>query len=173
MNANTDRKLQEQVLLGRRVEGDRLMLADAVLEAALAGTRHLTAGEREALQASPVTLRRLRTLSLQRRASWKGSHGMLRAAAGAAPLATISTDDGYWTLHFVDAGGSWRVVLVREPGAPMAPDGAVRVTDGAGQEIMRGMLDADGEYEADWPFALAPAAHFQANGAAFAVQAAD
>ena len=38
-----DRKLQAQLVAGRRVEGDRLMLDDAVLLAALDGSRPLTA----------------------------------------------------------------------------------------------------------------------------------
>ena len=38
-----DDKLRERLLLGRRVEGDRLMLPDAVLCAALDGSRPLTA----------------------------------------------------------------------------------------------------------------------------------
>lgn len=170
MTEHTDRKLQQGVLLARRVQGDRLMLADAVLEAALAGTRHLTAGERAALQASPLTQRRLRTLSLQRRAAWQGSQGMLRAASDGAALRTLATDDGCFTLHFVEAGDGWRVVLVLDPGAPILPATPLRVTDGEGRQILCGTLDADGEYEDAWPFELAPAAHFQAHGAAFAVQ---
>ncbi|WP_306394430.1 hypothetical protein [Telluria beijingensis] len=64
-----DRKLQAQALLGRRVADDRLALADEVLSAALDGSRPLTAGERAALQDSPLTLRRLRHLAEQRRAA--------------------------------------------------------------------------------------------------------
>jgi hypothetical protein len=85
--SESDRKLQEQLLLSRRVEGDHLALADAVLLAALDGSRVLTAAERAALAASPLTARRLRQLALERRSAnadqWRGSHGMLRAAAGA------------------------------------------------------------------------------------------
>ena len=47
-------------MLPLRVEGDGLMLADAVLLQALDGSRPLTHGERAALQASPLTLRQRR-----------------------------------------------------------------------------------------------------------------
>ena len=57
--SDLERKLREQLLLRRRVEGDRLMLADAVLTAALDGSRPLTANERAALAQSPLTMRRL------------------------------------------------------------------------------------------------------------------
>lgn len=188
-----DRRLQDAALLARRVENDRLMLADAVLLAALDGSRVLTAGERAALQASPLTQRRLRHLALARRANavdaapasedarpaWKGSRGMLRAAAGAGPMAPVS-DDGWWTLHLLGEGtdggdGAWRLVLQLAPSAPFAPGllaarAPVRVRDGAGDVLLEGRLDADGECEAGWPFAAAPAAHLQARGARFSVE---
>jgi hypothetical protein len=42
---------------------------------------------------------------------------------------------------------------------------------GGGQatELRLYRLDADGECEGAWPFAQAPAAHFQGHGAAFSV----
>lgn len=178
MNEATDRKLQQQVLLGRRVEHDRLMLADEVLRAALEGTRHLTAGERTALQASPLTLRRFHALSRERAAAaqqWQRSSGMLRAAAGSAPLDSIDTDDGYWTLHFVAQDGLWRIILALDAGAPMAQAlvqnaPALRVVDGAGNVVLQGVLDDDGECEAAWPADTAPAEYFQQHGAVFAVE---
>ncbi|MCP6380103.1 hypothetical protein NL466_30850, partial [Klebsiella pneumoniae] len=76
--------LQARMLLGQRTEGDRLTLDEAVLLAALDGSRPLTSGERAALQASPLTLRRFKTLAEARRRTtqqaWSGSHGLLRAA---------------------------------------------------------------------------------------------
>jgi hypothetical protein len=177
-----DRKLQEGLLAARRVEGDRLVLADATLLAALDGSRPLTAGERAALQASPLTVRRLRQLALERRAPdraandarWSGSAGLLRAADSGA-LARLVTDDRHWTLHFVGRDGHWRVILQLAADAPFAArllreQPLLRVVDGAGQVVLQGRLDADGECEADWPFAGAPADHFQHAGAAFAVE---
>ena len=180
-NSDMERKLRERLLLAPRVEGDRLMLGDAVLQAALDGSRPLTDGERAALQASPLTARRLRTLALERRAAaieaWQGSSGMLRAADSGAPLSELATDDGFWRLHFVDGAAGQRVILQIMPEAPFAArllQGAakLRVLDGAGEEVLAGRLDIDGECEAAWPFALAPAAHFQRHGAAFRVQPA-
>lgn len=176
-----DRKLQERLLLGRRLEGDRLVLADAVLLAALDGSRPLTGGERAALEGSPLTARRLRTLALARRRTqaandghWQGSHGMLRAADSGAALRQLATDDGYWRLHFLDGGAACRVILQLAPEAPFAARllreaALLRVLDGAGAEVLQGRLDADGECECAWPFAEAPAAHFQRHGAAFSV----
>jgi hypothetical protein len=171
----TDRKLQEQLLLSRRVEGDRLMLADAVIRATLDGSRALTAAECAALRASPLTLRRFKALAQERRgAIWQGSGGMLRAASGGA-LTALTTDDGYWTLHFVEQEGEWRVILGLDAAAPFAArmlreQPMLRVQDGAGAVILQGSLDSDGECEAAWPFAAAPGPHLQQTGAAFSVQ---
>jgi hypothetical protein len=179
-----ERRLEQAVLLGRRAEGDRLMLDDATLLAALDGSRPLTAGERAALQASPLTARRLRQLAMERRAAagaasgpvWRGSRGMLRAASS-GELGALGTDDGWWTLHLVEQGGAWRAILQLAPQAPfaaalLAGDASVAVRDGAGGTILEGRLDADGECETAWPFAAAPAVHLQAHGAAFTVEPA-
>ena len=176
MNTSSDerdhqalRRMQEAMLLGRRVADDRLMLDDATLRAALDGSR-------------PLTARRLRALALERRAAqaqgtadaWRGSAGMLRAASSGAP-ATVTTDDGWWTLHFIDLRTfGWRVVLQLAPQAPFAEallvaQLPVSVVDGAGATVLSGQLDADGECEATWPFATSPAAHLQAHGARFTV----
>lgn len=177
-----DRKLQERLLTARRVEGDRLMLADAVLLAALEGRRPLTAGECAALECSPLTARRLRQLALERRAAlhagdatrWSRSPGMLRAADGGA-ISAMVTDDRHWTLHLVGGEGAWRVILQLAADAPFAPRllrerPLLRVLDGARQAVLQGELDADGECEAGWPFANAPARHFQLAGAVFTVE---
>ena len=122
-NENTARRLQEALLLARRKDGDRLMLDDATLAAALDGSRPLTSGERAALQASPLTVRRLRHLALARRTAastaWRGSAGALRAASTGTQDAIV-TDDGWWTLHFVPAGGGWRAILQLAPLARFA-----------------------------------------------------
>jgi hypothetical protein len=184
---DTERRLQERLLLGRRVAGDRLVLLDATLLAALDGSRPLTAGERAALQASPLTLRRLRQLALEQRAAqaavagetgasgWRGSHGRLRAASS-GEVDALRTDDGWFTLHLVADGEGWKAILQLAADAPFAPAllaarAPLRVSDGAGRTILEGRLDADGECEAAWPFAASPASHLQAAGAAFAVEA--
>jgi hypothetical protein len=174
------RRLEQGLLLGRRAEGDRLVLDDATLAAALDGSRPLTNGERAALQASPLTTRRLRHLALERRARslparWHGSRGMLRAAStGARDTLALRTDDGWWTLHLVADGAGWRAILQLAPQAPfaaalLAERAPLRVLDGAGRTLLEGCLDADGECEAAWPLAGAPADHLQEHGAAFAV----
>ncbi|WP_426104460.1 hypothetical protein [Massilia sp. TSP1-1-2] len=184
MTEQLDARLQEQLLLSRRVEGDRLVLADTVIVAALAGSRALTAKERDALRASPLTLRRFKALAQERRGAalrswpdWKGSSGMLRAASSSAPLSAIATDDGFWMLHFVEQDGATRVILALNAAAPFAArllreQPMLRVLDGAGAVVLQGSLDADGECESAWPFASAPAPHFQQAGAAFSVLAA-
>jgi hypothetical protein len=176
-----ERRLQERLLLERRVDGDRLVLADATLLGALDGSRPLTAGERAALQASPLTTRRLRQLAIEGRAAragiagWRGSHGRLRAASSGS-IDALRTDDGWFTLHLVAGSGGWRTILQLAADAPFAPAllasrAALRVRDGAGNTILEGRLDADGECEAAWPFADPPATHLQAHDAAFAVEA--
>lgn len=179
MIEQTDRKLQERLLTARRVEGDRLMLPDPVIVAALDGSRALTDGERAALRASPLTLRRFKTLSQERRGAlkreWQGSHGMLRAASDGAALAALATDDGHWALHFLEQDGGWRVILALDAAAPFAARlldvrPLLRVIDGEGAIILQGSLDSDGECESAWPFDSAPGQHFQQAGAGFAVQ---
>lgn len=207
-NTPLDDRLRAHLLLSRAVPGDRLMLADATLLAALDGSRPLTANERAALQQSPLTLRRFRHLALARRsasagvagaaghdgadmapvapagragsaaandATWHGSAGMLRAAASGATVDMLSTDDGYWTLHFLTEGGGWQVVLKLAGEAPFAArllreQTMLRVVDGGGAIVLQGRLDADGECEKSWPFATAPAPHFHLYGARFAVE---
>lgn len=177
-----ERRLAEAALLGHRVDGDRLVLADAVLDAALDGSRPLSGGERAALQASPLTQRRLRHLALARRAqaaaavadAWRGSRGLLRAASTLDAAAPVS-DDGWWTLHLLGEQGAWRLVLQLASAAPfaarlLAARAPVRVRDGAGQVLLEGQLDLDGESEAAWPFADPPALHLQERGALFTVE---
>jgi hypothetical protein len=173
---NPEDKLRQALLLGRTVAGDRLLLADATLQAALDGSRALTPGEAAALNGSPVTLRRFRHLALaRRRAHWQSSSGMLRAA-DSGNLALLATDDGLWTLHFIAQGSGWQMVLALDPAAPAAASllrdrPLLRVTDGAGGILLQGRPDADGECERPWPFDEAPARHFQSHGATFAVTA--
>lgn len=188
------RRIRAALLTARRVDGDHLMLADATLVAALDGSRPLTAGERAALQASPLTLRRFRQLAMDRLAAaradmnanasaWRGSRGMLRAASSGAPSAIV-TDDGWWTLHLVadnavegTGQGAWRAILQLAPQAPfaaalLAARAPLRVLDGLGATLLAGRLDADGEIEAAWPFAVAPADHLHVHGAHIAVEPA-
>lgn len=186
MPNDIERKLHERLLVGQRAAFDRLVLDDATLAAALDGSRPLTAGERAALQGSPLTTRRLRHLALQARAAarraqgWRGSRGMLRAAGSAAlddAPEPLRTDDGCWTLHFVRADAGWRAILQLAPAAPFAAEllatrARVAVRDGAGARLLQGQLDVDGECEAAWPHAQAPAAWLQAHGAAFSVELA-
>ena len=171
-----ERKLRAALLVAP-VAGDRLVLADAVLRAAIDGSVALSAGEKAALAASPLTIRRLRHLAgAQHADAWRASGGMLRAADSGAALAELVTDDGYWTLHFTGAPGRWRVILQLAAQAPfarqlLAEQPMLRVIDGAGAVVLSGRLDSDGECESGWPFAGAPADHFQQRGAAFAVEA--
>ena len=171
-------RLREHALLSRVVANDRLMLADATLLAALNGSRALTPNERQALKASPLTLRRFRHLSLERHrvpktatspaandAHWIGSIGM----------ETLVTDDNYWTLHFLPQDGAWQVILSLSAQAPFAArllseQTQLRVIDGGGAIVLQGRLDTDGECECAWPFDTAPAPHFHLYGASFAVE---
>jgi hypothetical protein len=68
-----------------------------------------------------------------------------------------------------------RVILQLDPQSPLAAPllrdaRLLRVLDGAGNTVLQGTLDSDGECEGPWPFAEAPALHFQRHGARFAVE---
>jgi hypothetical protein len=188
-----EHKLQERLLLSRAVPGDRLMLADATLLAALDGSRALTPNERQVLQSSPLTLRRFRQLWIERGGrrsgiaaqaandgAWLGSAGLLRAASSGDSLDELLTDDGHWTLHFLphqqqEHDGGWQLILKLNAAAPfaarlLAEQPLLRVVDGGGAILLQGRLDADGECERAWPYTTAPMAHFQLYGATFAVE---
>lgn len=169
-NDRLERQLRAALLVAP-VAHDRLVLADAVLRAAIDGSLPLSAGEKAALAASPLTIRRFRHLVGERAGAWRLSGGMLRAADSGA-LTELVTDDGFWTLHFTDG----RVILQLAAQAPFArqlltEQPMLRVVDGAGAVVLSGRLDSDGECESAWPFFLAPSQHFQLRGAAFAVEA--
>ncbi len=177
-----DRRLREQLLAGRRKEGDRLVLADDTLRAALDGSRPLTTNERNALEMSPLTLRRLRQLAIERRMprrganddAWEGSAGMLRAADSGS-LARLTTDDGYWILHFSDEGDGWQLTLQLMACAPftarlLRERPALCVLDADGRVLLRGRLDGDGECEGPWQAEDDPARYFQQHGASFSVR---
>jgi len=173
-NDRLERQLRAALLLAP-VANDRLVLADAVLGAAIDGSVALSAAEKAALAASPLTIRRFRQLVAERSA-WRASAGMLRAADSGAALTELVTDDGCWRLHFTGAPGAWHVILQLAASAPfaqqlLAGQPLLRVVDGAGALVLSGRLDRDGECESAWPFASAPAQHFQRCGAAFAVEA--
>ncbi|WP_332876353.1 hypothetical protein [Massilia sp. S19_KUP03_FR1] len=170
-----ERKLRAALLVAP-VANDRLVLADAVLRAAIDGSLPLSAAEKAALAASPLTIRRLRQLVGERSGAWRASRGMLRAADSGAALDELVTDDGFWTLHFIKAPDACRVILQLAAAAPfarqlLAAQPMLRVLDGAGGVVLSGRLDADGECESAWPFVRAPADHFQHCGAGFAVEA--
>jgi len=177
MTTELDRKLRAAMLVAPRPD-DRLVLADAVLLAALDGSAPLSANERAALAASPLTIRRFRQLChlvAGQSQAWRASAGMLRAADSGAPLLELGTDDGCWTLHFLGSGDGCRVILQLAAQAPfarrlLAEQPMLRVVDGAGGVVLLGRLDSDGECESAWPFALAPAQHFQRAGATFSIE---
>lgn len=176
------RRLAAEALLLQRREGDTLVLTDEAMLAALEGRLALTQEQASALAASPLTVRRFRQLSLERRQRhaanepvWHGSGGLLRAASSAHMAGPLKTDDGYWSLHVAGGPGAWRLILALDPQAPFAPallraPGGVKVLDGQGGMLLDGMLDADGECEAAWPHATTPFEHLQQTGARFTVR---
>jgi hypothetical protein len=159
LKTTLEQKLREKVLMAARAGDDRLMLADAIIGAALDGSRPLTPNERAALAQSPLTIRRLRQLSIERRrkaGAWTGSAGMLRAASGDAALDELVTDDSHWALHFLAHDGRWQVILKLAADAPFAPrlmreQPMLRVLDGGGAIILQGRLGGR-RVQTAWPF---------------------
>jgi hypothetical protein len=116
MHKNPDHKLVERILLNRPRDGDRLMLSDVVLLAALDGSQPLSPQQRNALQQSPLTLRRFRHLALQARA--------VRTTVSISPVSPIvptvpivlatpasAANDAYWDgssgmLRAADSGAA-------------------------------------------------------------------
>ena len=175
------RRLQSRLLLSQRTEGDRLVLSDEVLRAALDGSAPLSDGEKTALMASPLTLRRFRMLAdAARRAQateWRSSSALLRAADSGS-VEALGTEDGIWALHVAGQAGAWRLILVLDAASPVAAQvlqdaPRLRVLDGIGTCLLEGQLDGDGELEGDWPFLQAPLEHLRRHGGRFTVERAD
>jgi hypothetical protein len=182
MDQSSERRLKSRLLLDRRVEGDRLVLSDDTLRAALDGSTPLSDGEKAALLASPLTLRRFRVLAdaARHRAAmgWQHSAALLRAADSGSAREALHTEDGYWSLHVAGQTGAWRLILVLNAAAPFAAQllqegPALRVLDGAGTCLLRGHLDSDGELEGDWPFILPPLEHLRRHGGSVRVERAE
>ncbi len=173
-----DAKLQESLLLNRSREGDYLQLSDAVLRAALEGSRPLSANEAAILQASPLTLRRFRHLAVAQRdkqTQWHASSGIVLAAASVEEDAILHSLDLYWQLQLLQVEKQWQVILRLRPSAPFAAQilnnhAALELLDGKGQVILRGSLDADGELELPWTWPQSPLTHFTAHGGSFHVR---
>jgi hypothetical protein len=131
------------------------------LLAALDGSRALTAGERAALQASPLTARRLRTLAWTRRAAAGGRR--LAAAAAACCARPTAARRSPWppTTASGPAFCRQRRRLARDPaadaggavrGAPAARAALLRVLDGAGATCWRAAR-CRRRVRSAWPFA--------------------
>ncbi len=181
-------QLLDKIMFGTK-EGDWLVLDDDTLRAAVDNTRPLTRNEWNSLINSPLTLKRLRHIIGQAKAKtlksvnasnddlWLGSEGFLRAAAGrGGEIPTLHSEDGMWTLMFLQGPSAIRMLLKLDRDTPLARQimdskTEVAVKDGTGQVLMQGHVDEEGELEADWPFSnAAPYAHFQASGGRFQVQ---
>jgi hypothetical protein len=184
--------LAARAIMRRFKPDDYLVLSDDTLRAALDGTQPLDETEWKALLASPLTLRRMRTLEQQRlwaqrrtpRATtaaearrvdaandgeWLGSWAELRAAADGGSTHALRTDDGYWSLEFLRAPDGLRAVLKLDADAPFAKrllteKPRLAVLDGQGAEVFGGELDSYGEVEALWPHADQPYPYFAKRG---------
>lgn len=181
-------------LAQRHKPGDYLVLDDATLRAALDNTRPLLHAEWRALIDSPLTLKRVGHLLGQSAQSagiskpqpgslpapqakaiaandavFATSTTMLRAAAGVHPAPTLTSDDGRWTITFGRDGARWHMVLTLNPDDQdadvwMAARPTVAVLDGAGNTLLLGELDDDGEVEGPWRPEVAPLAYLASHG---------
>lgn len=179
-------QLLDQIMFGHK-EGDWLVLDDTTLRAALDKTQALTRNEWNALMASPLTLRRLRHLVQERKSTmlqtpaanddhWSGSQGLLLAAGSNAEIPPpIATSDEALTLLFHRGATDIRMVLKLDLDASFARgllehQTELVVTDGAGNVLMQGVMDENGELEAAWPFpGVTPYAYLKSTGGTFNV----
>ena len=148
--------------------GDRQVLSDETLQAALAGEQGLVRAQWQAMLDSPLTLCRLRFLEAQRQAAqagdetvddgWQRSTAEVLAASDTEADCSLVSPDGRWALHALTTRGVTRLLLQLSPaslasaGAAPAPGpGAeVAVLDDQGGTLLMGHLDADGELQARW-----------------------
>ena len=184
-------RLAMESLLQAHKPGDYLVLADTTLNAALGGTRPLRESEWTALLDSPLTLRRLRVLEAQRMARsqataeapsaandevWRPSQGVLRAAADLSDgNFSQSSEDGRWMLYALKTGSETRLVLKLQSQAEhadvwMAAHPEVAVVDGAGNTLLLGELDEDGEVHGPWVYSTDLRSHLAVNGHRWVVE---
>ena len=176
--------------------GDRQMLSDATLLAALQGHQRLLPAQRQALLTSPLTLCRLRYLEGRRLAAvgeggasstsspgqalarWERSACELLAATTEVQDVSLYSPDGLWALHALTTGTVTRILLQLRPEdegrglnatARPQPGDEVAVLDGAGTTLLMGRLDDDGELEAPWIRALDLRSHLSRYGRLWSV----
>lgn len=155
----------------QRLPGDRMVLSDDVMEAALEGRKCLQPTQWQALLSSPLTLCRLRYLEGCRLAALS-RHGRvnevddgrvsryeLLAATSTETDISLYSPDGRWALHALTTRTVTRLLLQLLPQAEdgiastasrPVPGDEVAVLDGAGFTLLMGRLDADGELEQVW-----------------------
>lgn len=169
-------RLAEAALLAPKA-GDRLVLDDDSLRAAIERRRPLSETQKQQLLDSPMTLRRFKRLAQQIQnavAGWEGSQGLLLAAAGNDDLQSLSTEDGKWELHFMP-GRQQEIRLVLKClddvllAALLQQQREIQARDSGGNILCQGTLDDDGELDTRWPFDLPPREHFQLVGGRFVV----
>lgn len=193
--SHPERRVMLAAFAAQRLPGDRPMLSDEVMQAALEGRARLQEAQWQALLASPLTLCRLRHLEERRLAvmsdgavergplngapqAWQGSFCELLAASGIGTDASLYSPDGLWALHALTTGSVTRLLLQLLPPAEdgaadavarPAPGEEVAVLDGAGGTLLMGRLDADGELEAVWMRPLDLRSHLARHGRVWSV----
>lgn len=174
--SDLDLHLQQALLTGGEREHDRLQLSDAVLQAALNGSRPLRAQELRVLKSSPLTMRRFKLLARQaRQAGVFQSHGQLLAASSEADSFHLQSTDQCWQLQFFRQQQSWRMVLRLLPEAGLdwqqkVWHSLIQVCASDGSPLLRGRLDQDGELEQAWPYTEAPLSYLQQHGNGFTLR---
>lgn len=167
----------------RPQENDDLVLDDATLLAALENRQPLSREQWQAMMDSPLTLRRFRILAHRRQARleaandflWSESEGMRLAADSGEEVDVLRTQDGFWSLHFLQEAEGWLVVLKLDAAAPYAnglltQQVKLEAVIGDGVSVLAGQLDASFEVEASWPFAETPLERLRRAGGRFVVR---
>jgi hypothetical protein len=193
--SHPERQVMLAAFSAKRLPGDRPMLSDEVMQAALEGRERLQAAQWQALLGSPLTLCRLRYLEGRRLAAsadgaanngplneadheWRSSRCELLAASGTGNDVSLYSPDGLWALHALTTGSVTRLLLQLLPPAEDGAAGAtarptpgeeVAVLDGAGSTLMMGRLDTDGELEAVWTLQLDLRSHLAHHGRTWSV----
>lgn len=193
--SHPERQVMLAAFSAQRLPGDRPMLSDEVMQAALDGRARLQAAQWAVLLASPLTLCRLRYLEGRRLAAlsenganqapfnvadhkWRTSSCELLAATGTGTDTSLYSPDGLWALHALTTGSVTRLLLQLLPSAETvaggsaarpAPGDEVAVLDGAGTTLLMGRLDADGELEAVWTRPLDLRSHLSLHGRVWSV----
>ncbi len=168
--------------MAREIPGDRQIITDERLLAALTGKERLRQAEYREMLASPLTLSRLRLLAsqslseLQRSPALMNheSDGMMPTPELLCEELTLVTNDGNWALLIkLDQDSQrWHLtlqLLASREAMHVREDGEIFVHDAQQGTFLFGGLDGNGQLHAVWELPVKPLVYLVGKGKTWTV----